>query len=121
MFDSIRKKGGTLHVFLARHKQSNKLVGLTETAIYGSNPKVGYQYITGVLSEHGSQGLGYALKFRSLSYLLTQTEVTHWVTENAQLNAPMLRINEKLRFEEWMIHNVYEIKSIGSLTLHSDI
>ncbi len=106
----LNAHGAFMHVFLAKHKETGKLVGFTEIAICDTNPIVGNQILTGVIPEHRRQGIGYSLKMQSLVYMLTKTKVRYWETGNATMNAPMLKINEKLGYKLWVTHDCFEIK-----------
>lgn len=45
----IKSRGGMFHVYLARCKGTNELVGLNEVVLYETNPAVAQQTITGVV------------------------------------------------------------------------
>jgi GNAT superfamily N-acetyltransferase len=109
MFEHIGNAGGIMHVFLVQEISSKKLVGLTQFVINKSNPRVVEQSFTAVLPEHRGRGIGYTLKLNSLNYLLNTDKAEYWITANAQLNENMIKINNKLGYEEWTQFNVYEI------------
>jgi GNAT superfamily N-acetyltransferase len=74
-------------------------VGLTVLdARSGGDPGALHQGFTGVLPDHRGRGLATALKLRAIAYA-RERGVRTIRTDNSSLNAPMLRVNEKLGFE----------------------
>jgi len=100
--------GYRLMTFVAIHKESDKLVGLTNTIINKYNPTVAIQDDTGLLREHRGNGLGLAMKYQMLEKLLKETDAKIWRTGNAGSNEHMLRINRKLKYKPIITLRLYE-------------
>ena len=83
--------------------------GMTETMINAHLPQVGLQFLTGVQHEYRGDNLGFTLKTIMLDKLLSETSVKYWVTDNAGSNEHMLRINDRLKYKEWITASIYEI------------
>jgi hypothetical protein len=100
-----------LHIFLVRKKADKSLVALTETALYGSNPKVADEAMNGTREEYTDGQIEHALRLKSLVVLLQETGVTHWessllkLDEKHQLNPQ----DEILGFRLGKIFNRYKI------------
>lgn len=75
-------------------------VGYTEIVVPDAEPGRSYQWGTVVRREHRGHRLGLALKVANLAQLERQRpDVDHVLTYNAEVNAPMIRVNEALGFE----------------------
>ncbi|MEO7752862.1 MAG: GNAT family N-acetyltransferase [Terracoccus sp.] len=84
---------------VARHVPSGRLVGFTDLAVRPGSPDLAVQGDTLVLREHRGNALGLALKVANLRALAReQPGVTSVRTWNAETNAPMLAVNDRLGF-----------------------
>lgn len=74
-----------------------RLVGLTEPQVVDDEPTALSQELTGVLPEYRGRGIATALKAASATWAKAQG-YTSIRTHNAQSNAPMLAVNDRLGF-----------------------
>jgi GNAT superfamily N-acetyltransferase len=75
------------------------LVALTDLAVTEHEPERAYQWGTLVRPDHREHRLGMAVKAANLRLLQqAQPQITTLVTYNADVNAPMVAINEQLGF-----------------------
>jgi GNAT superfamily N-acetyltransferase len=94
-----RESGRRLVETAARHRPTGRLVGFTQVSVADEEPTLGHQEDTLVLSEHRGHGLGLRLKAANALLLHeTMPEVTTIRTWNADDNAPMLAVNERLGY-----------------------
>jgi hypothetical protein len=100
-----------VHVFLVRKKSDKSLVGISETILYESNPKVADEAITGVLDGFNDEQIIHALRLKSLVLLLKETKVTHWESSQLKLDENhQPNLNDKiLGFRIGRIFNRYRI------------
>ena len=83
----------------ARDDATGKLAGLTELHWNPTRPHVVQQQITGVSSDYRGRGLGLFLKAELLQTLLAECPEARFIsTDNADSNAGMRRINERLGY-----------------------
>ncbi|MHA1122834.1 MAG: hypothetical protein ACTSPC_08555, partial [Candidatus Heimdallarchaeota archaeon] len=101
--------------FVAIHKETKEIAGVTVTYINEHHTKIAHQQDTGVVRAHRGNGLGLALKYQMLEKLLFETKATKWQTGNAGSNEHMLRINNMLNHEPFTSIPVYEISKLDLL------
>jgi GNAT superfamily N-acetyltransferase/RimJ/RimL family protein N-acetyltransferase len=90
---------GRLKVSTGALDQGGELVAYTDLAITVHESGRAYQWGTLVRTDHRGHRLGMAVKVANLRLLQeTQPQVTTVVTYNADVNAPMVGINERLGF-----------------------
>lgn len=83
----------------ARHRASGTLVGYTQVQVTTDRPEVAYQQDTLVMAEHRGHGLGLRLKAATALALMEASPGTRLVrTWNADDNAPMLAVNDRLGY-----------------------
>ncbi|MCK5305242.1 MAG: GNAT family N-acetyltransferase [Candidatus Heimdallarchaeota archaeon] len=104
------KMGKKWYTIITKEKDG-KISGLTEI-LY--NPKDDYwvhQILTGVKPEYRSRGLGKWLKAEMLFFIqekLPEAILIH--TGNAEVNAPMLSINERMGFKRYLTDKCFTVK-----------
>lgn len=106
-FDEGKELGCRYYTFIAM--KDGIPAGMTETMVNDHLPQVGHQFLTGVRHEYRGDNLGFTLKIIMLDKLLRETSVKYWVTDNAGSNEHMLKINDRLKFKEWLTASIYEI------------
>jgi mycothiol synthase len=101
--------GMTDHTMLTR-EPDGVISGITNVEYVPFRPKMIHQGFTGVRPDARSRGLGKWLKAAMLmriSELYPRVEV--FVTENGGSNAPMLAINTKLGFKQFLTGSEYQM------------
>ena len=85
---------------VAQHVASGRLVAFTEILLAHDTPDQAWQLATLVHPDHRGRRLGLAVKIANLEFLATQAPAVRLiVTGNAEVNAPMIGVNEMLGFE----------------------
>ena len=79
-------------------KHGDKYVGLSTARRLDKEPHSLHQLLTGVRREYRGNGIAYAMKLRVLEWA-RENGIERIKTENATNNAPMLKINTKLGFQ----------------------
>lgn len=104
----FKNDGTTLTTKIAVNS-SDSVIGLTEI-LY--DPDRGHrilQFMTGVIRKHRGQGIGKLLKADALFYIKKQyPEVKYIISGNANLNAPILHINNSMGYKK--VLSRYEYK-----------
>ena len=86
-------------ISVARHVPSSALVGFTALSWSPKRAAIVWQHGTGVEDRHRNQGLGRWLKAANMMALLGANPTARFVrTGNADSNAPMLAINQRMGF-----------------------
>jgi len=93
-------------------KESNgELSGITEIFYHPARPHYVEQELTGVNLDFRGRGLGKWLKAEMLELVrIRYPDVKYIMTDNANSNAPMLSINERLGFQRYLEEKCYSIK-----------
>ena len=106
----LAKTGIEAWEFYARHRPTGELAGFTTTAWQADVPTILRQWGTGVKPEFRGHGLGKWLKAAMLLKVLAERpRVTLVRTGNADMNAPMLKINRALGFKPYIAHTVWQV------------
>ncbi len=96
-------------IYVARHKPTGSLVGLTEFIYQQLNPAQAWQGDTAVHPDHRQKGLGRWLKAAMLQKVRDQYPLVERIdTENAGSNEPMLNINLALGFRPILRNHVWQ-------------
>jgi GNAT superfamily N-acetyltransferase len=84
----------------AQHIESGRLVAYTQLVVADVRPDDAWQWATIVLKEHRGHRLGLAVKLANIEYM-AQVFPSAWriSTGNAQENAPMISVNDRMGFE----------------------
>jgi mycothiol synthase len=95
-------------------KRDDRLAGITEVIWSPNRPAILEQGFTGVLPEYRSRGLGRWLKAVMLEKILRERpEVQVIRSNNANSNAPMLKINRALGFEPYVGMAVWQVELVS--------
>ena len=108
MIQRQRLSGNHIMTYVAIHKETNDIAGLTVSYINEHQPKIAKQQDTGVVKRHRGNRLGLVLKYQMLEKLLLETKAIKWTTGNAGSNEHMLRINKIFNYEPYVNIPVYE-------------
>jgi mycothiol synthase len=96
--------------YVARHKPTGDLVGYTDVLWQPNKPHIAQIDATGVLEQHRNHGLGRWLKAAMIEKILAEKpEVTLMRTGNADMNAPMLKINNELGFTSYQSNSIVQV------------
>jgi GNAT superfamily N-acetyltransferase len=105
--DFLRSLGRTVQVVVALDEAGGDIAALTEVVI-DPEPYRSHQEDTAVVAGHRGRGLGLWVKAAMLTWLRDQRpDVAELITGNADANAHMLRINDRLGYrphallQEW--------------------
>lgn len=102
--ERVRESGRRIVETAVRHLPSGRLVGFTQITVSASDPELGYQQDTLVLSEHRGHALGLRLKAaNALVIRKALPAVTSVRTWNSATNEHMLAVNRALGY----VHDGY--------------
>ncbi|GAC1538447.1 MAG: hypothetical protein NVS3B12_23570 [Acidimicrobiales bacterium] len=101
--------GAIHHVTMVRERDGS-ISGVTDTSWSCQMPTVVRQRFTGVDPAQRGRGLGKWIKAAMLEYIrATYPQAQVVITGNAESNAPMRSINERLGFREYRLMSSYQI------------
>jgi GNAT superfamily N-acetyltransferase len=107
---TLAQRGIERWTLTAREKATGEPAGYTEIMWQPHKPTIGSQGDTAVLEAHRNRGLGRWLKAAMLQRVLAEKpEVEFMRTNNADSNAPMLRINEQLGFRPYIATTIWQV------------
>jgi len=96
---------------LATRERNGEISGLTEIFYHKGRPHKVDQELTGVKHKYRRRGLGKWLKAEMLVFVKSNfPEAKFILTDNADINAPMLSINERMGFKLYNKEKCYTIK-----------
>ncbi len=105
------ERGITTWTLFAREVATRKLAGFTETFWRPSNPELLQQGGTGVWPQYRNKGLGRWLKAAMIEQVLRECpQVKRIRTDNANSNAPMLKINYDLGFKHFLTNRAWQVE-----------
>jgi GNAT superfamily N-acetyltransferase len=104
-------RGNLRYTFYVLEKATGKFAGYTETVWNASRPEIVRQDMTGVFPQFRGKGLGRWLKAAMLEKILKiHPEIKFIRTTNADTNAAMLRINNKMGFKPYMTSILWQME-----------
>ena len=99
-------------VAFARHRPTGALAGFTQLTWNPKRASIVWQGDTGVVPEHRNRGLGRWLKATNVEAMLAANPAARFVrTGNADSNAPMLAINQRMGFEPFIAHATWQAQA----------
>ncbi|MEU6160291.1 GNAT family N-acetyltransferase [Streptomyces sp. NPDC047130] len=97
---SIAERGDLLTTVAAVDVSDGSIVGFSELVVPGDGKGDGQHYGTGVLPEHRGHGLGLLMKAESIRLArAAHPDLTGLVTDTADSNTAMRRVNDALGYE----------------------
>ena len=95
-----------------RERETGAFAGYTEVFWNPNRPEIIGQGITGVFPEFRNKGLGRWLKASMLQKILEERPQAKYIrTGNADMNAPMLKINNELGFKPYFAECIWQVET----------
>lgn len=92
-------------------ESKQEISGITEIIYNPDEPELVYQLFTGVREKYRGRGLGKWLKAEMIYLIKDKLPKAEYIsTGNADANAPMLSINERMGFQHHQSRRVYQFK-----------
>ena len=104
---TVEQRGDLLHTVAAVSQRHGSIAGFSELVVPGDGTGDGQHYGTGVLPEHRGHGLGRWMKVSAIVHARERhPQLRGLLTDTADTNAPMRRINDALGYVP--THTTYE-------------
>lgn len=109
--EASRARGEAVWTMAVRERATGRLAGFTEVSWHPNRPEILTQRGTGVMAEFQNRGLGRWLKAAMLEKVLRErSQVKKIRTGNADMNAPMLKINRELGFKPYISRTTWQVE-----------
>lgn len=109
--EKIRKEQGLLWYTFITRESDYSISGLTEMFYHPATPHKGYQNLTGVQEKYRGRGLGKWLKAHMLEWYYSKyPDIKYISTGNATTNKPMLSINNRMGYKQFLEGTSYSFK-----------
>ena len=110
--ESLFARGYERWTLFARELESGRFAGYTEVLWNPNRPRIIGQGMTGVFPEFRNRGLGRWLKAAMLDKILAERPQARFVrTGNADMNVPMLKINDELGFKPYIAEAIWQVET----------
>ncbi|MFF6996352.1 GNAT family N-acetyltransferase [Streptomyces sp. NPDC008313] len=97
--EAVARRGESLHTVAAVDVSDGSIAGFTELVVPGDGRGDGQHYGTGVLPGHRGRGLGLWMKAEAIRRVRQRhPELSGLLTDTADSNAPMRRVNDTLGY-----------------------
>jgi GNAT superfamily N-acetyltransferase len=109
---SLFARGYERWTLYVRELETGAFAGYTEVFWNPNRPGIIGQGMTGVFPDYRNKGLGRWLKAEMLQMILERRPQAKWIrTGNADMNAPMLKINNELGFKPYIAECVWQVET----------
>ena len=106
------ERGVVSWTLFAREQSTGRLAGFTETFWHPQRPALLQQGGTGVWPDYRNKGLGRWLKAAMIEKVMRDLpQVKRIRTDNANSNAPMLKINYDLGFKHYLTNSAWQVET----------
>lgn len=109
---SLFARGYERWTLYVRERHTEKFAGYTEVLWNPNRQEIIDQGMTGIFPEFRNKGLGRWLKAEMLAKIISNRPQAKFIrTQNADINAPMMKINNELGFKPYISGSVWQVET----------